>query len=67
MPSCISDLQSFELLMTFYTPDTYAGPPGSSQAVQVVSADDVPRESAMGVVKPNCISNIGVAHDMSSN
>jgi hypothetical protein len=39
-----SNSQSFELLMTFYTPDTYLGPPGSSQAVQVVSAEDVPRE-----------------------
>ena len=37
-------VQSFERLMTFYTPDLSSGPPGSFPSVQVVPADHVPGE-----------------------
>ena len=36
--------QSFERLMTFYTPDLSSGPPGSFPSVQTVPAEHVPGE-----------------------
>lgn len=36
--------QSFERLMTFYTPDLSSGPPGSFPSVQIVPAEHVPGE-----------------------
>jgi hypothetical protein len=36
--------QSFERLMTFYTPNISSGPPGSFPSVQIVPAEHVPAE-----------------------
>ena len=36
--------QSFERLMTFYTPDISSGPPGSFPSVQIVPHEHVPGE-----------------------